>query len=117
MANLVVIGGLVVGGAGAVMTLNELLAAKERFGDEAESLWNERTGQGDTGVDGEGDAFRHAYTSARFAQEYGRGTAYTLGTGWEYVGIMSPSDFFSNSSQAARNMDLHNNEVGRDIGS
>jgi hypothetical protein len=63
--------------------------------------------------DNDVDAFRHAYVSGVFAQEYGDRTANLLGLMNEY----SPQAQYSNSiNPSSRNMDLWNNRVGRKYG-
>lgn len=59
------------------------------------------------------DAFRHAYVSGVFTQEYGEAAADVFGRLNEF----SPFDLYSNSNNPrALNMDLWNNEVGRKYG-
>ncbi len=63
--------------------------------------------------DNDVDAFRHAYVSGVFTQEYGNKVANWLGLANEY----SPEALYSNSaSPGSRNMDLWNNKVGRKYG-
>ncbi len=63
--------------------------------------------------DNDVDAFRHAYVSGVFTQEYGEKTANLLGLLLEY----SPEAQYSHSlSPRSRNMDLRNNRVGRKYG-
>jgi hypothetical protein len=63
--------------------------------------------------DNDVDAFRHAYVSGVFTQEYGEQTANLLGLANEY----SPEGQYSDSiSPRSRNMDLWNNRVGRNYG-
>lgn len=63
--------------------------------------------------DNDVDAFRHAYVSGVFTQEYGEQTANFLGLANEY----SPEGQYSHSmSPRSRNMDLWNNGVGRKCG-
>lgn len=63
--------------------------------------------------DNDVDAFRHAYVSGVFTQEYGDKISNYLGLGNEY----SFEALYSNaSSPRSRNMDLWNNKVGRKYG-
>lgn len=63
--------------------------------------------------DNDVDAFRHAYVSGVFTQEYGEKTANVLGLLNEY----DPFGQLSHSvSPRSRNMDLWNNRVGRKYG-
>ncbi|MBU6154686.1 MAG: hypothetical protein KGP28_10325 [Bdellovibrionales bacterium] len=63
--------------------------------------------------DNDVDAFRHAYVSGVFTQEYGEKTA-------EILGLLNEYDPIGQSSNSAdprsRNMDLWNNRVGRKYG-
>lgn len=54
------------------------------------------------------DAFRHAYVSGVFAQEYGEQVAMVLGWMNEWTSLASP--------RGSTNMDLWNNAVGRRLG-
>lgn len=58
---------------------------------------------------GGADAWRHCYWSARMTTEFGPGTAEAFGTRHE-----NAED--GEEPSAERDMDLHNNEVGREIG-
>jgi hypothetical protein len=60
-------------------------------------------------VDNDVDAFRHAYVSGVFTQEYNEQTANILGWLNEGTSILSPF--------GSTNMDLWNNSVGRKLGS
>jgi hypothetical protein len=60
-------------------------------------------------VDNDVDAFRHAYVSGVFTQEYNEQTANALGWLNEGTSILSPF--------GSTNMDLWNNSVGRKLGS
>ncbi len=60
--------------------------------------------------DGEIDAFRHAYTSAKMRETYGEAIANATGHAHE-IG----RDIFGNNPINDRNMDIHNNEMGRII--
>lgn len=63
--------------------------------------------------DNDVDAFRHAYVSGVFTQEYGETVAEILGRLNEY----HPFDLYSNSKRpGSLNMDLWNNSVGRKYG-
>ncbi len=63
--------------------------------------------------DNDVDAFRHAYVSGAFTQEFGEKAAEILGLLVEYA----PEALYSNSvSPKSRNMDLWNNKVGRKYG-
>jgi len=63
--------------------------------------------------DNDVDAFRHAYVSGVFTQEYGETIANILGLANEF----DPAGFESNAgSPKSRNMDLWNNRVGRKYG-
>lgn len=80
----------------------------EKYEKEAYEL-SPKFGFGDArlNADGLGDAFRHAYVSGRFVQEYGGNVAKALGDINEIVfGEGGPSS----------NMDYNNNSVGRAIG-
>jgi hypothetical protein len=63
--------------------------------------------------DNDVDAFRHAYVSGVFTQEYGERAATYLGSAYEYT----PWAQYSNTlSPGSRNMDLWNNKIGRKYG-
>lgn len=63
--------------------------------------------------DNDVDAFRHAYVSGVFTQEFGETAASILGTLNEYT----PPALYSNAAKPrAKNMDLWNNRVGRKYG-
>ncbi len=63
--------------------------------------------------DNDVDAFRHAYVSGVFTQEYGETGANFLGL----INELDPAGAASNSgSPRSRNMDLWNNRVGRKYG-
>lgn len=63
--------------------------------------------------DNDVDAFRHAYVSGVFTQEYSEKVANYLGLANEYW----PGGQYSNAvSPGSRNMDLWNNKVGRKYG-
>lgn len=63
--------------------------------------------------DNDVDAFRHAYTSGVFTQEYSERVANLFGLGWEYQPFAQASNAIIPRS---RNMDLWNNKVGRKYG-
>ena len=64
-------------------------------------------------VDNDVDAFRHAYVSGRYTQEYGEAAAKVAGDLQELFpgGSSNPQN-----SDLAKNMDYWNNEVGRKYG-
>ncbi len=63
--------------------------------------------------DNDVDAFRHAYVSAVFTQEYGEKAADIFGR----MNEMNPANIYSNSmNPGSKNMDLWNNAVGRKYG-
>lgn len=63
--------------------------------------------------DNDADAFRHAYVSGVFTQEYSEKTANFFGLAYEYW----PGGLYSHAtSPRSRNMDLWNNKVGRKYG-
>jgi len=64
-------------------------------------------------VDNDVDSFRHAYVSGRYVQEYNEVVAKVLGDAQEVFpgGSSNPQN-----SDAAKNMDKWNNEVGRKYG-
>lgn len=63
--------------------------------------------------DNDVDAFRHAYVSGVFTQEFGEKTANILGILNEYT---LPAMYSNSINPKARNMDLWNNRVGRKYG-
>lgn len=63
--------------------------------------------------DNDVDAFRHAYVSGVFTQEFGEKTANILGLLNEYS---LPAMYSNSMNPRARNMDLWNNRVGRKYG-
>ncbi len=63
--------------------------------------------------DNDVDAFRHAYVSGVFTQEFGEKTANYLGLANEYA---PPGQYSHSISPLSRNMDLWNNKVGRKYG-
>ncbi len=64
--------------------------------------------------DNDVDAFRHAYVSGVFTQEYGETAADTFGRMNENL---DPASIYSNSTNpGSKNMDLWNNAVGRKYG-
>ncbi len=62
-----------------------------------------------SGVNDARDAFRHAYASAVMARDYGSLLADLAGEAWEALGLLHGYPIEDSL------MDLHNNEVGRDI--
>lgn len=63
--------------------------------------------------DNDVDAFRHAYVSGVFTQEYNETAANVFGQGNELL----PADLYSNSNNpGSENMDLWNNSIGRKYG-
>ena len=64
-------------------------------------------------ADNDVDAFRHAYVSGVFAKELGTGEAKFYGFLQELLGGNGSS---ANNSDAAKNMDYWNNDVGRKLG-
>jgi hypothetical protein len=63
--------------------------------------------------DNDVDAFRHAYVSGVFTQEYSEMAADLLGR----LNELNPADLYSNARDPrSRNMDLWNNAVGRKYG-
>ena len=67
--------------------------------------------QGTWGWDDETDAFRHAYMQADLTVKANAGLSHVAGTLHEVQG-----DFMNNQNPKEKNMDLWNNEVGRNIG-
>ncbi len=66
------------------------------------------------------DAFRHAYTSAKTARDYGEGLAHFLGDAWERAGedkTESNMDFWNNSGGRKYNNELGPNATNDQIGS
>lgn len=63
--------------------------------------------------DNDVDAFRHAYVSGVFTQEYGEKVANFFGLANEY---WIPGQYSHAMSPRSRNMDLWNNKVGRKYG-
>lgn len=106
-------------------TMNPLSELKEQAQDEAyeyfdkhirklERLPNGKVNPHATGLhDNDVDAFRHAYVSGVFTQEYSESVADILGRMNEFL----TADLYSNSRDPrALNMDLWNNGVGRKYG-
>ncbi|THF65559.1 hypothetical protein E6C76_08240 [Pseudothauera nasutitermitis] len=60
-------------------------------------------------VNGDADAFRHAYSSAQMTRDYGYESAYHAGTWWEILGLIN------GEKESAARMDAWNNYVGREI--
>lgn len=64
-------------------------------------------------ADNDADAFRHAYVSGVFTQEYGESAARIFGLLYE----LTPEGLYANQqSPGERNMDLWNNAIGRKHG-
>lgn len=82
-------------------------AAIDFYYQAQEALQESQTRFPDSLQNGRGDAFRHAYWSAMMAQSRGANLAEQYGNAHE--------DFPGNRTPV-RNMDLHNNGVGRQIG-
>lgn len=91
--------------------------AYEYFDNNIENLPKNKDGKVDKYANGladnEVDAFRHAYVSAVFAKELGAGEAKLYGFLQELLGGNGSS---ANNSDAAKNMDYWNNDVGRKYG-
>jgi hypothetical protein len=91
--------------------------AYEFFDKKVRPLLKDKSGNVDPSahglVDNDADAFRHAYVSAVFTQEYGENAARVFGN----VNEMDPLSLYSRTSNpGAFNMDLWNNRVGRKYG-
>ena len=91
--------------------------AYEFFDKKVRPLLKDNSGNVDPSahglVDNDADAFRHAYVSAVFTQEYGENAARVFGN----VNEMDPLSLYSRTSNpGAFNMDLWNNRVGRKYG-
>lgn len=91
--------------------------AYEYFDKNIDSLPKNKDGKVDHYANGladnEVDAFRHAYVSAVFAKELGTGEAKFYGFLQELLGGNGSS---ANNSDAAKNMDYCNNDIGRKYG-
>ena len=91
--------------------------AYEYFDRNIRTLIKNKTGEVDNTasglVDNDVDAFRHAYVSGRYTQEYGETAAKVAGDLQELFpgGSSNPQN-----SDLAKNMDYWNNEVGRKYG-
>jgi hypothetical protein len=97
---------VIAAGTAAVGTAGGLLAAQKQFAHEAKQYAQQ---YGLTGnPDGELDAFRHAYVSGRFIQA-GLGDAITNGLG-------QLNEIAGRNTEEAKNMDLYNNQKGREWG-
>ncbi|MCM2278163.1 MAG: hypothetical protein NDJ89_08810 [Oligoflexia bacterium] len=107
------------------MTINPIDPVKDKARDEAYAYFDQHIRPLPKGKDGkmdllragfddnDVDAFRHAYVSGVFTQEYGEQAANLLGLANEY----SLEGQYSHSvSPRSRNMDLWNNRVGRKYG-
>lgn len=90
--------------------------AYEYFDKEVRSLPRDKGGEIDPFAkgleDNDVDAFRHAYVSAVFTQEYGEKAADIFGR----LNEMNPFGDSGPDAQKAKNMDLWNNAVGRKYG-
>jgi hypothetical protein len=98
-----------------LLPIGGLLGLKEIFRAEAEQYWTTYTGTSllDAG-DNAGDAFRHAYTAARFAQYFGELTPNVLGLLNELRDkVLDPPGMYS---PKGADMDLYNNFIGSQIG-
>ncbi len=86
------------------------------YGEKAEQYgykYNLKTNPIETekGHNDEVDAFRHAYMQAHMTLEYGKDVAKVIGDIYERWG-----DYTEGQNSIERNMDLWNNEIGRQIG-
>lgn len=79
------------------------------FSQEAEKYYPGSLGAWAGAGDGAGDAFRHAYVSARFAQLYGKEAAILLG-------MANEIHFSEKPDPRDSGMDLYNNTIGANIG-
>lgn len=105
-----------IGGGVTLITLGALYAAKSHFETEANEQWKKLTGEETTGWNDAGDAFRHAYVAARFAQHLGPGVVDFLGAAHEMLGNLRGT-FYSDSVDPRDNaMDEYNNHVGAEFG-
>jgi len=89
----------------------------EYFDKDIRNLIKNKSGEVDNTasglVDNDVDAFRHAYVSGRYTQEYGEAAAKVAGDLQELFpgGSSNPQN-----SDAAKNMDKWNNDIGRKYG-
>lgn len=84
------------------------------YGEKAEQYgykYSLKSGAQRRGMDDEIDAFRHAYMQAHMTIEYGKDIAKVIGDIYEKWG-----DYTESQNAKQRNMDLWNNEIGRQIG-
>lgn len=69
--------------------------------------------------DGEGDAFRHTLWNYRMSQDIGRSEAKKFGDAHErgnaYLQYSRGQEYGAGNSPGSRNMDLHNNHIGRNL--
>ena len=107
---------LLVGGSITLITLGSLYAAKHHFETEANEQWKNFTGQDGTGWNDAGDAFRHAYVAARFAQYLGSSTVDVLGNTHEIVGNIMSIISSNNVDPRDNAMDEYNNHIGAEFG-
>jgi hypothetical protein len=78
---------------------------------EKQSLnYAERFGIPGSGVNDARDAFRHTYSSAVLARDWGRDVAEAAGIAWEVLGIV-----LRDSTELGSRMDAYNNYAGRTI--
>ena len=95
------------------MTIKKYRAPK-CFEEKAEQYgykYDLKAGTQRRGMDDEIDAFRHAYMQAHMTIEYGKDIAKVIGNIYEKWG-----DYTESQNAKQRNMDLWNNEIGRQIG-
>jgi len=86
-----------------------LIEQKGKFADEAKQYYQEHIDSNlGSGHNDSYDAFRHAYVSGRFTQEYGKIIAHILGNKHE--------NDTENNPPKEENMDKWNNAVGRYYG-
>lgn len=101
---------MVGGGATIAVSSGVLYSQISQFEDEAWDHWGGTTNW-QPGVGGRGDAFKHAYVSARLAQYYGEDGAYAIGWIYEASGL-----FGEKPEPRDLAMDLWNDKVGAGIG-
>ena len=69
--------------------------------------------------DGEGDAFRHTLWNYRMTQNMGRSEAKKFGDAHErgnwYLQRQRGQEYGAGNSEGSRDMDLHNNHIGRNL--
>lgn len=93
-----------------------MVKAKNYFEAEADVQWNKLTGEEATGWNDAGDAFRHAYVAARFAQYLGSGTTEALGVSYEVVGKIRSRFHQEHEDPREIEMDEYNNRIGAEFG-